>query len=449
MSNDMTKGSVFKILLSFTIPLILTGLLQQLYYITDSMIVGNFIGEAALAAVGVSSPVLNVFIFIVTGLVSGYTILISQYYGAKEYKKISKLSSTFFIFIMFSAFVISIAGFIFRENILNLLHTPIEVLQQSSKYLSIVFIGVPALVLYNLCSSLLRGIGDSKTPLYAIILSTAINIILDLVFVKLFFWGIKGVAIATVIAQIISSVFLLISIYKKHPMFRISFLKNSIDLTLFFDSMKLGAPKMIQSSIASVGSLLLQNVMNTFGIEVVTAITTAYKIDTLTILPIINISIAISIFVGQNIGANNMARAKEGLRKGIFISLIVSIVITTIVVLAGKGFMKSFGVSDAVAAIGQRFFRTCAIFYPILALENAYAAFLQGNKDVVFTSISNILSLALRVLLSYTLAGILGSDVIALSEICSWVLGAILCFSRYKSNSWQKLNSKSISTATE
>lgn len=441
MSNDMTKGTVSKTLLYFTVPLILTGLLQQLYYITDSIIVGNLIGEAALAAVGVSAPVLNVFIFIVTGLVSGYTILISQYYGAKEYNKVSRLSCTFFLFIMASACILSIAGFIFKETILTLLHTPEEILQPSIEYLSIVFIGVPSLVLYNLCSSMLRGIGDSKTPLFAIILSTVINVVLDLVFIKIFNWGIIGAAVATVIAQLISSIFLLVYVHKEHPMFRISFRNNLIDIALFFDSMKLSAPRVIQSSIASVGSLLLQNIMNSFGIDVVTAITTAYKIDTLTILPIINISVAISIFVGQNIGANNMARAKEGLKKGIIIMLIVSIGITTFVVLAGGVLMKAFGVSDAVAAIGQRFFFTCAVFYPVLALENAYTAFLQGNKDVVFTSISNMLSLAVRVLLSYALAARLGSDVIAISEMCSWVFGAIICFSRYKSNRWQISNS--------
>lgn len=411
-----------------------------MYYIADSIIVGNFIGESALAAVGVSSPVLNVFIFIITGLVSGYTILISQYYGAKEFKKVSKLSSTFFLFIMFSACIISILGFIFRENILVLLHTPKEILQPSSEYLAIVFIGVPSLVLYNLCSSMLRGIGDSKTPLYAIMLSSVVNIALDLVFIKVFFWGIRGAAIATVIAQIISSVYLLAYIYKKHPMFRMSIRKKFIDKALFFDTMKLGAPRVIQSTIASMGSLLLQNIMNSFGIDVVTAITTAYKIDTLTILPIINISIAISIFVGQNIGANNIPRAKEGLNKGIIFILIVSIGITTIVVLAGEELMKAFGVSDAVAAIGQHFFLTCAIFYPILGLENAYSGFLQGNKDVIFVSVSNVASLTLRVLLSYTLARKIGVDVIAFSEICSWVLGAVISFARYKTNRWQNFS---------
>jgi Na+-driven multidrug efflux pump len=172
--------------------------------------------------------------------------------------------------------------------------------------------------------------------------------------------------------------------------------------------------------------------MNSFGTEVVTAVTTAYKIDTLTILPVINISSAISIFVGQNIGADNMPRAKEGLKKGIYIILAVSAVITSIVVFFGETLMGIFGVSNSVAALGQRFFRTCALFYPVMGIGNAYSGFLQGNRDVGFVSLSNILSLFLRVLLSYTLAGTLGFDIIAVAELSSWVFGAVLCFVRYK-----------------
>lgn len=191
---------------------------------------------------------------------------------------------------------------------------------------------------------------------------------------------------------------------------------------------------MVQSSIASVGSVLLQNIINSFGIAVVTAIVTAYRIDSLTILPIINMSIAISIFTGQNVGAHNMDRAKEGLRKGITIILIVAVAITTFVVLAGRILMKAFGVSDEIAALGRHFFRICAIFYPVLGLQQAYIGFLQGNKDVVFTAAIGLVSLAFRVALSYLLAGIglPGIEVIAFSEMAAWTLGTAVCFVRYR-----------------
>jgi putative MATE family efflux protein len=285
---------------------------------------------------------------------------------------------------------------------------------------------------------MLRGIGDSKTPLKSIVLSTSINIVLDLLLIKVFNMGIRGAAIATVIAQIISSLYLFLYINKNHSMLKVSIKKELMDLALLFESLKLSLPLVIQSTVGTFGMLFLQKIMNSFGLDVVTAITTAYKIDTLTILPLINISSAISIFVAQNVGANNMERAKEGLKKGIIITLIISIAVTSIVVLGGWHFMKAFGVSDKVADIGQRFFYFLAVFYPILGIEHAYYAFLQGNKDVIFTSISTMSSLVLRVFISYAFASKIGSDVIAISEISAWIFAALLLFIRYKSNLWQK-----------
>jgi len=438
LNNNITEGNVFKALLYFTIPLIISGFLQQLYAIADSVIVGNFISEEALAAVGASAPVSNIFIYVVIGLVSGYTILISQYYGAKDYDKVLKLTSTFFIFVTLFSCLLAILGFFFKNIILIWLNTPDAIMQQSIDYLSIIFIGVPFVVLYNLYSSLLRGIGNSKTPLYAIILSSIINIILDLVFINIFGWGIKGAAIATVIAQVISSIYLYLHINKYYTMFKISFKADSRDFPLFYESLKLSVPRVIQSAIGSLGALLLQNIMNSFGLDVVTAITTAYKIDTLTILPIINISIAISIFVGQNVGADNMDRAKEGLKKGIIIILILAVVVTTIVVTYGFHLMKLFGVSNEVAQIGQNFFYICGVFYPVFGLQNAYSSFLQGNKDVAFTSAVNIMSLGVRLILSYALASVAGYRVIAIAEMCSLVFGAVICYWRYKSRRWHK-----------
>ncbi len=232
-----------------------------------------------------------------------------------------------------------------------------------------------------------------------------------MIFINTFGWGIKGAAIATVIAQVISSIYLYLHINKYYTMFKISFKADSRDFPLFYESMKLSVPRVIQSAIGSLGALLLQNIMNSFGLDVVTAITTAYKIDTLTILPIINISIAISIFVGQNVGADNMDRAKEGLKKGITIILILAVVVTTIVVTYGFHLMKLFGVSNEVAQIGQNFFYICGVFYPVFGV---------------------------RLILSYALASVAGYRVIAIAEMCSWVFGAVICYWRYKSRRWHK-----------
>lgn len=432
MKNNMTEGNVFKALLYFTIPLIISGFLQQLYNIVDSLIVGNFVSEAALAAVGISAPISNIVIFVTSGLVSGYTILLSQYFGAKEYEKITKLSSTIFTFVILFVIIFSIIGFIFIDKILILLNTPVEIIQPSFDYLSIIFIGVPFLVLYNLLSAMLRGIGDSKIPLYSIILSTIINIVLDLVFINVFNWGVSGAAIATVIAQFISCVYLIVCIAKNPLGLKVKVNREHIKLKILDEVLRMSMPLIIQSTVRTFGSLLLQQIMNSFGVDVVTAITTAYKIDTLTILPLINISSAISIFIAQNIGANNMKRAKEGLKKGIIISSVLSISVTLIVVIGGWHFMKAFGVSDEVADIGQRFFYTLAFFYPVLGIHYSYNAFLQGNKDITFTSVISMVALGIRLVMSYTLDGVIGSDIIGVSEIASWVFLAIVCYIRYK-----------------
>lgn len=442
INNDMTRGNVFRTLLSFAIPLIITGLLQQMYYIADSVIVGNLLGEEALAAVGVNTPILNVFIFIITGLVSGYTLLLSHFYGAREYQKIARLSNTFLMITLVLVGVIAILGFFLKQNILALLNTPAEILKPAGDYLAIVFCGLPLMVLYNLFGSMLRSIGDSKTPLFAIVLSTAINILLDLTFIGVLNWGIRGAAIATIISQAVSCLYLFLSIYRDHPFFMIIFRKDQWDWRLFCEGFRLGLPRVLQSSVASIGSVLLQNIMNSFGVNVVTAIVTAYRIDSLTILPVLNMSAAISIFTGQNIGAHNMERAKEGLRKGITILLIVSVAITTFVVLAGRILMKAFGVSDEIAALGQHFFGICAIFYPVLGLQQAYLGFLQGNKDVVFAAVAGLLMLAVRVATSYLLAGfgLPGIEVIALSEMAGWTLGTVICFVRYRRKEWSYRN---------
>lgn len=431
--NNLTQGSVFRTLLAFTGPLILAGLLQQLYYIADSVIVGNFIGEQALGAVGASAPIFNVFIYVVTGFISGYTILVSHNYGAKDYDKVSRLTNTFFLVITILAMVVAGIGYWLKEDLLLLLDTPPELLALASEYLAISFIGVPFMILYNLCSSMLRGIGDSRTPLVAIFISSIVNVVLDLVFINVFNLGVSGAAIATVIAQVFSSFYLLFYIYHKYPLFRLSFQRKALDFVLLLESLRLGLPQVIQASLGSIGTLLLQRVMNSFGVDIVTAITTAYKIDSLALLPIFNISTAISIYVGQNIGAGDLTRAHGGLKAGKQVSLSVSVVITVLIIIFGRSFMNIFGVSDYIADLGVQFFQVLALFYPLCGLQNAYLGFLQGSKDVFFTATIHVTSLALRVTLSYVLADTLGFHVIAVAEACAWVLGYILSYSRYKS----------------
>ncbi|WP_084156334.1 MATE family efflux transporter [Clostridium akagii] len=439
MNKNMTKGNIFKVLLLFSIPLILSGILQQLYNWVDAVIVGNLVGQSSLAAIGVTSTVSNLFICIISGLTIGVTILISQKYGAKNYKDITKVAGSFVVFLVLLSIFFSFLGIVFTKKILLLMNTPTDIINLAKSYLSIIFVGVPFLTIYNVYGAMLRGIGDSRTPLYAIIVSTITNGILALIFVGVFHMGVSGAAIATVLAQAVSGIYLIIYVYKKYSVLRFKFKKDIISLQILKQGLTLGFPIAIQSSIMAIGSLLLQNVMNSFGTQTVAAVTTAYRIDTIGILPVINVASAISTFVAQNKGAGNMERAKLGLKKGIEIILPMSIITTLAVVFGAPTFMRLFGVSKEVIVMGQQFLFCCSIFYPIFGIQNAYVGFLQGNGDVIVPAISNIVSLMLRIFLSYSLANLIGFRIIAYSEMASWVLGTIICFIRYKSNRWEKL----------
>lgn len=435
----MTRGSIFKGLFLFSIPLILSGILQQSYNLVDAVIVGNLVGQASLGAISVTVTVTNLFICIIMGFTVGITILISQYYGARNFKDITKTAGNFVVLLVALSIILSFLGVLFTNKILVLLNTPADILKLAESYLSIIFIGIPFLTIYNVYGAMLRGIGDSRTPLYAIIVSILTNCILALLFVGKFHMGVAGAGIATVLAQLVSSVYLIIYVYKKYDILRFKFSKDTFDLPILKAGLSLGLPIVIQSSTMSLGGLLLQNVMNSFGTQTVVAVTTAYRIDNMGILPIINVASAISIFVAQNKGAGNLKRAELGLKKGIMIILPISVVTTIAVAFGGLTFIHMFGVSEDVAIMGQQLLLCCALFYPVFGLQNAYIGFLQGTGDVDVPAASNIVSMILRIVLSYTLATIVGFRIIAYSEMASWVLGAIICYIRYKSRKWEVL----------
>lgn len=438
MQNELTRGKVFSTLLKFAIPLIISGLLQQLYSIVDSLIVGNMIGENALAAAGASGPIVNVFIYVLTGLVSGCTILVSHAYGAGERQNINKIASSFMFFVVGAAIVVTIVGLAIHAPLLSLLRTPKELISSASQYLVIMFLGVPFLAFYNLAGAILRGIGNSKTPLVAIVIASVINIGLDILFVGPMNMGIRGAAIATVIAQMFSAAYLLYYLKRGNHGFYFTLSRKDSDKKVLKEGLKLSLPRVIQSSVSSMGSFLLQNVMNSFGVTTVAAITTAYKIDSLAILPLLNVSVAISVFTGQNMGSGNRERATECLKKGLILMCGIAAIITAIFVTSGFSLIKLFGVSDEAAAIGQRFFYIAAAFYPILGISEGISGFLQGCKDVNFTAIANIIILFVRVGISYALLGLIAGDVIAVAEVCAWTLAATVFTWRYKSGKWKK-----------
>ena len=283
--NAITEGSIFSALWKFTLPLICAGLLQQTYSIVDTMIVGNFIGGNAVAALGATTSITNGASFITLGLMTGYSIQLSHLYGAGEHDKMQRLTSTAVIImsvmIVFSAVLIVVG----KDFIFNVLGTPVEIRDGAAEYLDTVALGFIFPLLYSLYSGMIRALGDSRTTLYALIISSLLNVVLDLLFVPVFKMGIRGAALATVIAQAVSAAYMIIYISRKMEFMRVRFKKAYMDMVLFKECIRLSLPKIFQALAMSMGAMALQSVNNYFGVDAVAAISTAYKIDSLSITP--------------------------------------------------------------------------------------------------------------------------------------------------------------------
>lgn len=427
----MTEGNIGGQLVRFSIPLIFSALLQQLYSWTDALLVGNFVGEASLAAIGATNVLYGMFLAILQGFAVGVSILVSQAYGQGDTGSVRRSASTFVLVVLGVSLALVAIGIGAVRPLLRLLSTPEEILPEATQYLTVLYLGLPAMAVYNILNAILRGMGDSRTPLLAIVISSLSNIALDLLFIAGFGWGIAGAAWATILAQVLMTAFLLAYVPRRHPMLRRAERERLIDRMVLRRGVSLGLPTALQSSVHSVGGLLLQNVMNSFGAQVVAAITTAYRIDSMGLLPTINIGSGIATFVGQNKGAGQMDRARRGLRVGSGIMLATSLLTTALFVLLGASLMRLFGVSEGAVRIGRDFLYFCAVFYPIFGLQQAFVGYLQGIGDVRFVAFASISGLAVRVAISYAFAGAFGHQVIAYSEMASWVYGFFVCMGRY------------------
>lgn len=419
MAKDMTRGSLSRALISFSVPLILSGLLQQLYSWADAFIVGNAQGEAALAAIGATTSLFGLFTMLVTGFSSGISILSAQLYGNGEHSAQKSILFSFSLILGGITLLLMLLCVPAAKLLLRLLQTPADILDQSARYLGIVLLGLPFIAVYNVYSAVLRGMGDSKAPLLCVLLSSLLNIILDILLVFALKLGVAGAAAATVISQVLMCLFIVVyarryDALRARPSFCL------YDGQLVRHGCRLAVPITVQSGVNSVGHLALQNFMNSFGTQTVAAITSAYRIDCIILLPIINLGTAISTVVAQNTGAGKHERARRGLRVGSLMMTAVSLILTAVVVLFGGSLIAMFGVTPQAAQIGADFFRCLGAFYAVFGLCTAMRGYLEGLGDVVFSGAIGIASLAVRILLSYALRDVYGSMVIAWAEAYSW-----------------------------
>lgn len=428
----MEENSIFKTLLKFTWPLIITGILQQLYTMVDLLVVGNFVDSDAMSAIGCAIPVNNLVLAVITGIMTGCSILVSNYYGNGEQKAIREVITTHMVSMAVFGAILTSVSYQMIDPVLKWLNTQPGLLDLASSYLKILFLGIPFVIIHNFIGAVLKSLGDSKSLLYALIITSIINIFLNIYCVIRLKMGVNGVAAATVCAQAMAAFFLIFvflgRLKKMGYQFRISDVKP--DWLLY--GFRLEIPVMMQMTLASVIQMMMQGVANSLGMVVVTAISAAYRIDTLIIVPIRQGVQSILVYVSQNIGAGRKDTAQKVLKSGCKIFAGYAFAASLLMVLTGKRMLESFGIGPDAVSVGYSILCKMALFYMVLAVYESLCAYLQANEDVLFCAVCYLSCLMIRYILARTFSPAAGSDMLAYAENCSWALGAVICAIRYK-----------------
>lgn len=436
--KDFTTGPVGRQIIWFSLPIILGNFVMQFYQIIDSAVVGRYLGKEALAAVGASGPVVFAIIALVIGIGSGASVIISQYFGAKDYDKARITSDTLHIFLLGSGIVTALIGVLFSRQIFDLMKLPEDLIPMASQYLRITLGGVIFLFGFNTVVAILRGVGDSKTPLYFLIISAFLNIILDLVFVLGFKWGIAGAAWATLISQATAYMLAIWYINHSDSFFHINFLKMKFNWKIFGQCITYGLPTGIQQSLVAFGSVALFGIVNGWGTDVIAGYTAGIRVDNLAVIPSMNFAMALTSFTGQNVGAGRMDRVRQGLNKTMLFSSGLCLVITAIIVFFGKYILRIFTKDMAVIDIGSDYLVIVSSFYLIFSAMFVINGMLRGAGAVIFPMISTLVSLwIVRIPVAVWLSKRIGETGIWWSIPIGWTVGLLIVLIYYWSRKWE------------
>ena len=439
MITDMTEGKPSSVLWRFTVPMLISVMFQQLYNIVDSVVAGKFVGVDALAAVGASYPITMIFMAVATGLNIGCSVVISLYFGAKEYKEMKTAISTSLISVFSISVILTALGLIFCKPLMTLLKTPADIFGDSALYLNIYIGGLVFLFMYNICTGVFTALGDSKTPLYFLIASSVGNIILDLVFVIVFKMGVGGVAWATFIAQGISSILAVITLKKRLKGIEapgyVKFSKTS-----FKKIMEISIPSILQQSFISIGNLFVQGLVNSYGSAVVAGYSAAIKVNTFAITSFTTLGNGVSSFTAQNMGAMKTERVNKGFKAGLCMVLSVVIPVFLIFFFGGK-YVISLFMSDGggkALEVGIEFLRIVSPFYIVVSLKLIADGVLRGAGAMKEFMIATFSDLILRVVLAFVFSGFLGATGIWLSWPVGWIIGTAFSLGFYLKGTWKK-----------
>jgi len=436
--RDLTDGRPAKLILQFATPMLIGNVFQQLYNVTDSIIVGRFLGKEALAAVGASFPLIFMLISFVIGIASGSTIVIAQYFGAKDLAKVRRSVDTMYIYLFFASLLITVLGITFSGPIFRLIRLPEEVIPQASLYMNVYLTGTIFFFGFNGTSAVLRGLGDSKTPLYFLVISTITNIAFDLLFVVVFKWGIAGAAWATVLSQAGAFITLILYLNRKHELMNLSWRKMEWDKSIFLQSIRIGVPTGFQQTFVSLGMLALLRIVNDYGTDTVAAYSVAGRIDGLASLPAMNFGQALSTYTGQNIGANKIKRVKEGLIATLNMSVITAVVTSVLVMVFRYPLMALFTNDANVIAIGGRYLLIVGGFYIMFSSMFVIGGVMRGAGDTLIPMFITLFSLwIIRIPFAWILSHKIGVDGIWWAIPIAWFFGMSFSYVYYRTGKWK------------
>lgn len=440
---DLTDGKAWKLLLQFSIPMLIGNVLMQFYSIADFYIAGNYIGPKAVAAVGSSMPVVFALVSFIIGITMGCTVIVSQYFGAKDAVHMKRSVDTVIIFIIVAALLMMIVGLILCDPLLRLVKTPEDVFDGAHTFMKINLIGLLPLFGVNCLSAILRGIGDSKTPLYCMLISSAFNILLLLAFVPGMKWGIAGAAWATVLTQALTVVGLTLWLNRKHPVIKITVRRMVFDLEIFRNSVRIGLPNGIQQALVAIGMMALLGIVNKFATvnsNILVAYSIVNRVDSLAMSPAMSFSIAIAAFVGQNIGARKLYRISTGLKATLIMSTMLTLITSATVLIFAHPIMKMFSteINEEVISIGLRYLFVVCPFCIFFSTMFVFNGVMRGAGDTLIPMFITLLSLWLvRIPVASFLSNLMGPDGIWWSIPIAWTVGMTCSFLYYRTGRWK------------
>lgn len=422
-ARDMTKGNPMKLILFFSIPLLIGNIFQQLYSMVDTIIVGRFIDSDALAAVGTTGPLSFLIIGFIIGITGGFAVIVAQRFGAKDEKGLRKAVAMSIILCTIITIVVTALSVICTRPLLEMINTPDNIIEDSYNYIVVIFWGIGATMLYNMIACILRALGDSKTPLYFLIISSILNIVLDLVFIINLDMGVAGAAWATVISQGISGVLCFFYTKKTFPILRLKKEDFKFDKVLAMKHLSIGLPMAFQFSITAIGTIVLQGALNLFGSTKIAAFTAANKVEQLVMQPAQTFGVTMANYTGQNLGANRIDRIKKGVTQCTILTMIFCAIAIFVMNVFGEALCNMF-LSESNAEIidaAMMYLRICSYFFAFVSVIFLYRNVLQGMGRSFMPLMAGVFELVMRSLVAFTLPGVMGYMGICFAGPFAWI----------------------------